>query len=193
MNFLAHLHLAWLSESALTGNLLADFIRGNPDQCWDAEIAAGIRLHRRLDTLSDNLPEVKRARRLFRDETRRVAPIALDIIWDHFLARDWLTYHPTQSLREFCLMAEQHIAPHLPITPDAFQKLNALMWPQRWLENYAESSCIGAVLAQMAKRRPRLAQLANCYHDFQQHYHELERLFAQFYPQLIQLAQQDKL
>ncbi len=28
MNFLAHLHLAHLAESSLSGNLLADFVRG---------------------------------------------------------------------------------------------------------------------------------------------------------------------
>jgi acyl carrier protein phosphodiesterase len=30
MNFLAHLHLAHLADSSLSGNLLADFVRGNP-------------------------------------------------------------------------------------------------------------------------------------------------------------------
>jgi acyl carrier protein phosphodiesterase len=30
MNFLAHLHLAHLADSSLPGNLLADFVRGNP-------------------------------------------------------------------------------------------------------------------------------------------------------------------
>ena len=30
MNFLAHLHLAHLADSSLPGNLMADFVRGNP-------------------------------------------------------------------------------------------------------------------------------------------------------------------
>ncbi len=34
MNFLAHLHLADLAESSLSGNLLADFVRGNPEESF---------------------------------------------------------------------------------------------------------------------------------------------------------------
>lgn len=31
MNFLAHLHLATLAQSSLLGNLMADFVRGDPE------------------------------------------------------------------------------------------------------------------------------------------------------------------
>ncbi|VFS60071.1 acyl carrier protein phosphodiesterase [Raoultella planticola] len=41
-------------------------------------------MHRRIDVMTDNLPEVKAARDWFRPQTRRVAPITLDVMWDHF-------------------------------------------------------------------------------------------------------------
>ncbi len=59
MNFLAHLHLASLANSSLLGNLMADFVRGNPWKSWPQSVAAGIALHRRVDTIADNLPEVR--------------------------------------------------------------------------------------------------------------------------------------
>ncbi len=37
MNFLAHLHLAHLADSSLPGNLMADFVRGNPQGDYPAE------------------------------------------------------------------------------------------------------------------------------------------------------------
>ena len=89
MNFLAHLHLAHLAESSLSGNLLADFVRGNPEESFPPDVVAGIHMHRRIDVLTDNLPEVREAREWFRSETRRVAPITLDVMWDHFLSRHW--------------------------------------------------------------------------------------------------------
>jgi len=101
MNFLAHLHLATLADSSLLGNLLADFVRGNVQAQWPAPVAAGIALHRRIDVLTDNLPEVRTARQWFRPETRRVAPITLDVIWDHFLARHWKQFQPDISLAAF--------------------------------------------------------------------------------------------
>ena len=71
MNFLAHLHLAHLAESSLSGNLLADFVRGNPTQAYPVDVVDGIFMHRRIDVLTDNLPEVKEAKEWFRPETRR--------------------------------------------------------------------------------------------------------------------------
>ncbi|EYU17222.1 ACP phosphodiesterase, partial [Photorhabdus aegyptia] len=47
MNFLAHLHLATLADSSLLGNLMADFVRGNPEGQYSADVVAGIRMHRR--------------------------------------------------------------------------------------------------------------------------------------------------
>lgn len=60
MNFLAHLHLAHLADSSLPGNLLADFVRGNPQGEYPADVVDGIYMHRRIDVMTDNLAEVKR-------------------------------------------------------------------------------------------------------------------------------------
>ena len=98
MNFLAHLHLAHLADSSLSGNLLADFVRGDPAGEWPADVVEGIFMHRRIDVLTDNLPEVTEAKGWFRPETRRVAPITLDVMWDHFLSRHWTQLSPELPL-----------------------------------------------------------------------------------------------
>ncbi|MBE8207916.1 ACP phosphodiesterase, partial [Leptospira borgpetersenii serovar Ballum] len=101
MNFLAHLHLAHLAQSSLPGNLMADFVRGKPDALYPADVVAGHYMHRRVDVLTDNLPEVREAREWFRPETRRVAPVTLDVMWDHFLSRHWAQISPEIPLAEF--------------------------------------------------------------------------------------------
>lgn len=188
MNFLAHLHLARLADSSLLGNLMADFIRGNPHQHWSTPVADGILMHRRLDVMTDALPEVRRARQLFRPETYRVAPITLDVIWDHFLARHWLKFTPDLTLTQFSATAEREIMPQLSATPEPFQQLNAVMWRERWFEHYAEPARLERVLHGMASRRPRLAALRDSYQDFTENYDQLESLFFIFYPRLMALA-----
>ncbi len=193
MNFLAHLHLASLAESSLLGNLVADFTRGNPDNHWPKSIAEGIRLHRRLDQCCDALPEVRQARNLFHPERRRVASIALDVIWDHFLARYWAEFGLPSSLAQFCLQVEQHLSVDLALTSEQFQQVNHKIWSEHWLENYADKTNITWVLQQMARRRPRLSLLAACDHDFFHNYQSLEQLFRQFYPQLMLKAAEKSL
>ncbi len=193
MNFLAHLHLADLANSSLLGNLMADFVRGNVQSQWPAPVVDGIAMHRRIDVLTDNLPEVREARQLFRAETRRVAPITLDVIWDHFLALHWDQFTPSQSLAAFTAEAENNIVPQLAGTPEGFIELNSVMWRERWFEHYAEPARLQRVLSGMAHRRPRLAALRDSYQDFVDHYDRLEPLFFQFYPRLMADARAQQL
>ncbi|NHB97103.1 ACP phosphodiesterase [Photorhabdus stackebrandtii] len=189
MNFLAHLHLATLAESSLLGNLMADFVRGNPEGQYSADVVAGIRMHRRVDVLTDTHPLVTQARHLFSDQYRRVAPITLDIIWDHFLSRYWDKLVPAYSLPAFIHRARNQIEPHLYKTPEKFQEMNAFLWSQNWLIRYADLTFISNVLNGMARRHPRLSALSGSFQDIEQHYSDLEALFWQFYPYMMEKAE----
>ncbi|CNI21252.1 acyl carrier protein phosphodiesterase [Yersinia intermedia] len=193
MNFLAHLHLATLADSSLLGNLLADFVRGNPQDEYAPEIVAGIMMHRRVDVMTDTQPLVKEARRYFSADYRRVAPITLDVLWDHFLARNWDKLMPDCTLPVFIQHAQSQIVPHLHQTPARFQNLNTYLWPERWLERYAELPFIADVLQGMANRRPKLAALAGSFQDIEQHYQPLEQLFWAFYPAMMSQAQRQQI
>ncbi|MGU9866299.1 ACP phosphodiesterase [Kluyvera ascorbata] len=188
MNFLAHLHLAHLANSSLSGNLLADFVRGNPQQDYPADIVDGIYMHRRIDVMTDNLPQVKEAREWFRPETRRVAPITLDVMWDHFLSRHWAQISPEIALSEFTRYARSEVATILPDVPARFLTLNEHLWSERWLERYGEMDFIQRVLNGMASRRPKLDALRDSWHDLDAHYDALETRFWQFYPQMMAQA-----
>ncbi|MGY6030836.1 ACP phosphodiesterase [Phytobacter sp. AG2a] len=188
MNFLAHLHLAHLADSSLSGNLLADFVRGNPADLYPADVVAGIHMHRRIDVLTDSLPEVKEARQWFRPETRRVAPITLDVMWDHFLSRHWAEIAPQTPLEEFVEYAQTQISAILPDAPLPFVNLNDYLWSERWLERYREMAFIQRVLNGMASRRPKLDALRDSWQDLDQHYAALEQQFWQFYPRMMAQA-----
>ena len=188
MNYLAHLHLASLANSSLLGNLMADYIRGNPRGIWPDDVTEGILLHRRVDAMTDALPEVRTAREFFRAETRRVSPITLDVIWDHFLSRHWDKIVPDITLPDFLQQARLTIQPALPATPERFQNLNRYLWTDRWMEKYAQAPYLQNVLSGMASRRPRLAALADSYQDFVANYALLDELFWQFYPAMMAKA-----
>ncbi|MGL5699403.1 MAG: ACP phosphodiesterase [Kluyvera sp.] len=189
MNFLAHLHLAHLANSSLSGNLLADFVRGNPQQDYPATVVDGIHMHRRIDVMTDNLPQVKEAREWFRPATRRVAPITLDVMWDHFLSRHWEQVSPDISLPDFVRYAHAQVSAILPNAPARFVTLNEHLWSERWLERYRDMEFIQSVLNGMANRRPKLDALRDSWHDLDEHYAPLETRFWQFYPQMMQQAE----
>lgn len=193
MNFLAHLHLAHLADSSLSGNLLADFVRGNPQANFAPDVVDGIFMHRRIDVMTDNLPEVREAREWFRSETRRVAPITLDVMWDHFLSRHWTQISPEFPLQAFVGYAHAQVSTILPDSPPRFVNLNDYLWSERWLERYRDMDFIQNVLNGMASRRPRLDALRDSWYDLDNHYDALEERFWQFYPRMMTLAKNKQL
>jgi acyl carrier protein phosphodiesterase len=93
MNFLAHLYLARGDEDLMLGGLLGDFVRGRRAM-WSFPygIREGIRLHRRIDKVTDHARQVKSLRRKFPKEFRRYAGIVIDLAFDYELARNWNHY-----------------------------------------------------------------------------------------------------
>lgn len=191
MNFLAHLHLAYKANGSLLGNIMADFVRGNPEGLYTPDVVAGIFMHRSVDKATDTHPLVKQARLLFRPEYQRVAAITLDLVWDHFLSLHWSTIEPSIDLTAFVSLARNSIEPNLCHTPEKFQELNEFLWPQHWLTRYAEKDYIGKSLNGMARRRPKLHALSGSFDDFLLQYEKLERIFFQFYPQMVDAVKQN--
>ena len=88
MNWLAHVFLSPKRIDYQLGNLLADPLKG---KCWEAadeDVCEGMRLHMRIDTFTDEHPEVSRSKKLL---TMRgpLKGVVLDILYDHFLSIHW--------------------------------------------------------------------------------------------------------
>lgn len=188
MNFLAHLHLADHCQSHLAGNLLADFVRGDPYRYYSADVAAGIKLHRFVDSYIDSQPEVRAWRRAFPPHIRRVSGIALDMIWDHYLARHWQRYHDL-PLPVFVKQARKEVEGFNGNEPEHYRQMTQRMWQQEWLIEYQQVASIHQALERMAIRRPKLSSLAACPPFLAGHYLELEHSFYILYPRLMEASQ----
>lgn len=104
MNFLAHLWLAERSGTSLAGSILGDVVRGAELSAYPDDIALGIRLHRRVDALTDRHPALREARASFGDGQRRYAGIVLDLVGDYVLSTQWSRYGEDE-LDGFCARA----------------------------------------------------------------------------------------
>ena len=92
MNFLAHCLLAWPGQGWIAGGVLGDFVKGRVPESLPTELRAGIRLHRRIDTFTNRLADMKPSIVRFDADLRRAAPVLLDIVADHCLALTWPRY-----------------------------------------------------------------------------------------------------
>ncbi|NIY82655.1 ACP phosphodiesterase [Vibrio hepatarius] len=189
MNYLAHLHIADHCDSNALGNLLGDFVKGNPDNQYDNDVVQGIRLHRFVDSYTDSHKLVREARQLFPGKQRRFSGIALDMFWDHCLASNWQQYHD-DGLRKFCeqqrvLVAQENDAE----LPERFTRVTAAMWQGRWMESYQDLENIEYALQRMSNRSPRMGELANCFSTLDKNYADLVKVFKAMYPDVLNAAQ----
>lgn len=192
MNFLAHLHIANHCRSDLAGNLLGDFVKGDPSKHYSQPLADGIRLHRFVDTYTDSHVISKQAKTLFRKETQRFAPIALDVFWDHCLATNWSTYS-NSSLKQFCKNSHSKISQDSEAHwPENFLLVHQKMSQQRWLESYESMDSISMVLERMSLRRPRLGVLKECFDDLAANYDKLQCHFYELYPDVLERSWQHR-
>ncbi len=190
MNFLAHLHIAEQSDSSLLGNLLGDFVKGDPDKQFSQLVVNGIRLHRWVDSYTDRHPLMSESKALFPDSTRRFSPIALDMLWDHFLAKHWQEFH-SLPLKDFVDNAQKQIQHNHTLEidlPERYLMVTEKMWQGRWLESYCKLDNIEFALQRMSQRSIRMKPLAECYQSFVEHYPVFSEVFFELYPDVLDKA-----
>lgn len=100
MNYLAHFHLAGGDEGLIIGALLGDFVKGPLRGEYPAAWERGIRVHRRIDAITDRHPEVRQLLEELPPQYRRYGGIMLDVCFDHCLSRHWADFH-SRELPDF--------------------------------------------------------------------------------------------
>ena len=89
MNFLAHALLSGEAEADRVGGLMGDFVKGPLPAGLPPDLAAGVALHRAIDSFADRHPAFAASRARVSPGRRRVGGILVDLFYDHLLARDW--------------------------------------------------------------------------------------------------------
>ncbi len=188
MNFLAHLYLSGDNHKIMLGNFIGDFVKGrNALEQFDPEIIRGIQLHRAIDEFTDNHPIVTVSKNRLRPKYRHYSGVIVDVFYDHFLARNWDTYH-TELLPDFADKAYGVIQSHDPILPKEVKFMMPYMIKGNWLVNYAKTEGIHRALSGMARRTPYESKMEQSVDDLKKNYAEFSQEFATFFPTLKQFA-----
>lgn len=109
MNFLAHTLLGYPEAGLIAGGFIGDFVKGPVSEKLPPSLQRGIKLHRRIDSISNQLPSMRASYMHFGKELRRFAPILLDIVADHVLATNWKTYGNGKKLETFTKLVYKEI------------------------------------------------------------------------------------
>jgi len=183
MNFLAHLYLSKQNEELQIGNFIADWVKGKTILNYPSPIQAGIELHHKIDTFTDCHPIVHESKLKFRDIYGKYAGVFVDVLYDHFLAKNWKNYSEidlNQFASNFYLLATKKFLflperikfflPHLIFS-------NRLVAYQS-LEGFQKSIQIMEIRTSLPEKSDKAIE------HVRQNYHELEQEFETFFEEI---------
>lgn len=152
MNYLFHLYFCSPEPATLLGACLGDFFKGNIENLpYPVLLKKGLTFHRQLDSFTDSHRIILENKTKFPQNQRRMAGIALDIFYDHFLAKNWAKYSP-QKLHTFCHTFYTQAQPEARHLPEDAQYFFEMISSEDWLTAYAQLSTIKFVLQRMSQR-----------------------------------------
>ena len=183
MNYLAHLHLADMSQTSLPGALLGEYAKGKIDEGLAPELQLGIRLHRQIDSFTDAHPQHQGQVQALPPPFRRYGGIIMDMMFDHFLARNWALYD-SRSLADFIAHAHGQLLPD-PQSPSAMVTLVQRMQEYQLLASYQTLEGISVAIARIDHRFRKPSPLPHCRPLLIRYYAQMEQAFLDFYPQLM--------
>ena len=156
MNFLAHALLAGDDPADRIGGLLGDFVKGPLPAGLPPGLAAGVALHRAIDSFADTHPAFVRSRQRISAARRRVGGVLVDLFYDHLLARDWAE-HSAGTLAQYTARIYANVEDFIDDLPPAAREVAALMQHNDWLTAYANIDAVGNAIERMAIHRMRRA------------------------------------
>lgn len=179
MNYLAHLYLSGDSDDIILGNFIGDFVKGNRYLEYPEQVAYGIRLHRSIDSFTDQHSHVQEFATLLKPGYGRYSGIVADVFMDHFLASNW-PFYSVHTLRQFSKHAHAVFLSNFGLLPFKVKQFLPFLIHHKRFESYAHRENMFQVLEIMSCRTslPKNSEWAIAM--LHQEYDQFEALFRGF-------------
>jgi acyl carrier protein phosphodiesterase len=188
MNYLAHLYLSGDSDEIILGNFIGDFVKGNRYLDYPEKIAFGIRLHRSIDSFTDQHSQAREFAALLKPGYGRYSGIVADVLMDHFLAYNWTSYS-VYTLRQFSKHAHSVFLSNFGLLPYKVKQFLPFLIQHKRFESYAHRENMFQVLEIMSRRTSLPAKSEWAIEMLNQEYNQFEALFHSFFAEMIEYVE----
>jgi acyl carrier protein phosphodiesterase len=163
----------------MLNNLFGDFVKGSNLSAYSSSIQRGITLHRSIDSFIDTHPKVIELMHSLYPHLPKVSGIAIDLFFDHILAKKWENYHPL-PLPEFLRAFYQSITLTDSTYPPAFTLFIEKLVEVNWISYYPQFEGLQKACQGVSKRLSfpnTLSEAPNVFTQFEAH---IETVFYQY-------------
>lgn len=190
MNVLAHIYLSGDSEKIMIGNYIGDYVKGRDYLKYPEPVRRGIILHRHIDDFTDRHPVVHRSKIHFTRKYHRYAGVVIDILYDHFLTREW-DFFSRRPLESVTYNFYRAMVNNFDLLPENVKASFPFFIINNWIESYQTTQGIRHVLRTMSKRTSLPAETRFAMKMLKRNYYSLQEDFMEFFPELIAYVEKD--
>lgn len=183
LNILAHLYLSGDEPELMIGNFIADHVRGQQQNIYSPGIQNGIRLHRFIDAYTDRHPVVLESRKILYREIGKYAPVVSDVLFDHFLAKTWDSFH-AEPLENFAQVKYIFLESQQHLMPEKTKYMLPYLIKYNWLVAYRSFEGLQEVFNGMNRRANFISNMDRSVAILEQFYNEFQYSFELFFPDL---------
>lgn len=151
MNYLGHLYLSNNDKTLMLNNLFGDFVKGRDLSHFPLEIQNGLILHRQIDDFIDHFPLVNKMQHELYEELPKISSIAIDLFFDHLLAKNWKDYH-TKEINPFLKEFYDSINLENEFYTDSFKLMISKMLEMNWISHYSSLDGLNKMCQGVSKR-----------------------------------------
>lgn len=188
MNFLAHLFLAGEDEELITGNFIADSVKGSDFNIYPERISKGILMHRSIDFFSDTHPVYLQTVHRLAPTYHKFSGVITDMFYDHFLAMYWENYC-TIPLDVFSQKTYDILWAHNLEMPEKSRIILTYMSKYNWLLSYAKKEGLGKALKGLSERMKYYSPMDEALNELAKDFELYKNDFEAFFPLLQEYAE----
>jgi len=187
MNYLAHAVLSFGDAEILCGNMMGDFVKGTASQMshFPEGIQKGLRLHRQIDTFTDQHAAIRAAKQIFRPKYGLYSGALLDTVMDYFIANDTQWFTGPEALQGFVDQVHTQLASQAQFFPVRFNSVYQSMLQHNWLFNYRHVEGIQQSLKGLARKAPNIKETDTAFTLFRDNMVELNKYYTLFIHEMI--------
>lgn len=163
--------------------MLGDMVKGKLMKDIHPEVRQGVLLHRQIDAFTDSHAIVLEVIANFKPTLGRYAGIAVDVLFDHYLAKNWSSYH----ILSFEQYQQDLFKDYRSVSHQLTEKMCSiadLIEERKWMFQYQSLEGLQNIYEQMSKRVDNRVFFPASMPVIDQKGGELEKLFVQFFQEL---------
>ncbi len=188
MNYLAHAYLSFNIPEVLVGNMISDFVKGKKQYDYPLQIQLGIKLHRVIDTFTDEHQATKALKLFFKNNYGLYAGAFADVVYDYFLANDKTHFATDDDRKLFTQKTYELLEQYQQYFPEKFSRMFPFMKEQDWLYNYAFDYGIEKSFGGLMRRAMYINEVETAFKIFVQNKLAIQTVYDLFFKDLYNFA-----